>query len=270
MAAGVIVTLLLVIVALATVSAMTAPYSPLPDRLHEAAIGIPISLVAYSTYRRFALRRPAAHWRIRRPTRRTIRWCLVGVAFPGLVLLVHLAVQDLVHVSTARRSGVVLEHVASSVAAGVLAGVVEEFAFRGYLLALFEERWGRTVAVAATSVLFAALHQGHAGGRTSLLLVLCTIGLAGVLLAVVVLRTGNVWNAVAVHAGWNAVLGGRIVSIAPAGSTPDPAVVAYRIQGGDVLLTGGEATISAAPVTIAALAVAIGVLVWTSSIGTTR
>lgn len=260
LAVGAIASVLLVIVLLTTVADASAPYSPLPDAIHDAVVGVSTALVVYGAFARFALRRPAEQCRLRRPTKETLRWAAFGLLLPGGVLGLHLAVQDATRVSTVVDPELIAEYVVASVAAGVLAGVVEEIAFRGYLLTLVEERWGPRIAVVATSSVFALLHQGHAGSSTGAVLVLGTTFLAGVLLSQVTLRTGNVWNAVAVHAGWNGVLSAEIVAMAPPGSSPGPAIVAYGIERGGVLLTGGDATVGAAPLTMAALLATVSVL----------
>ncbi|MGK7312189.1 MAG: CPBP family intramembrane glutamic endopeptidase [Candidatus Longimicrobiales bacterium M2_2A_002] len=83
----------------------------------------------------------------------------------------------------------------------------EEALLRGYLFRTIREGAGGWVAVLFTSVVFAMLHGGNPGAGT---FELVNIFLAGVLLAVAVLRTGTLWLATGVHLGWNWVMSGPL------------------------------------------------------------
>ncbi len=80
-------------------------------------------------------------------------------------------------------------------AAVIIAPLGEEFFFRGYLFELFKRRISTAVAVIATAVLFSIVHIAP--------LNILPIVALGVLLAVVRHRTGNLWSAVGLHAGFN-------------------------------------------------------------------
>ena len=83
------------------------------------------------------------------------------------------------------------------ISTSLLVPVVEELFFRGYLLRRLGERGGawRWVAVAASTAAFAALHS-----RWEL------AALAGVVYAVLVLRSGRVTDAILAHVASNAVI----------------------------------------------------------------
>lgn len=253
LAAGVVVTVLVVIAVITTLAAATAAWSPLTGSLHLTAVGLPVVVVLYEAGRRTVLRAPAAWFLAGRPDHRVIGWTVIGVAFPALVLGAHLAVFDGVvtgpSVSLARAAHLVL----ASLAAGLLAGVVEELAFRGALLRILAARWGPRVAIGLTAVVFAALHHGHVSGSRDLVLVLAAMFAAGLLLGVVVVRSRSVWNAVALHAGWNTVFGGRLVAVGPSGATLEPAVIQYRLAEPAGWLAGGDASFGASPLTTASL-----------------
>lgn len=74
------------------------------------------------------------------------------------------------------------------------AGVCEEFVFRGYLIWLFQPMLGLWGAAAASLVIFAAAHsyQGVKG--------VMAVGVVGLLLTVVVLASGSLIPAMALHA----------------------------------------------------------------------
>lgn len=76
----------------------------------------------------------------------------------------------------------------------------EEALLRGYLLQALTEAWGPFWALALTSGLFAALHLFNPGVTPVATL---NVGIAGVFLGVVYLRTASLWWATGAHLGWN-------------------------------------------------------------------
>lgn len=89
----------------------------------------------------------------------------------------------------------------------VIPAAWEEALLRGYPFRALREGAGATVAVVVTSAVFAAMHGGNPG--TSVL-AFANLFLAGVLLAVAVLRTGTLWLATGVHLGWNWIMSGPL------------------------------------------------------------
>lgn len=83
----------------------------------------------------------------------------------------------------------------------------EEALVRGYVFRALQEGPGTWMAVALTSLVFAALHGGNPDVGP---LALVNVGLAGVLLAVAVARTGTLWLATGVHLGWNWIMSGPL------------------------------------------------------------
>lgn len=262
LASGTVIASLAAILLLVSLAAATEPISPLPPRLHQVVVGLPAVLAFYEVGRRVVLRVPAdallAGW----PSRTVIGWVAVGFAFPLTVLWLQLSVLGAVPFGRPPPFETAVGYVGTSLAAGLLAGVLEELAFRGALLRLLEVRWNSRVAVAASAVIFALLHQGHASGPLELVLVLGAMFAAGVFLGVVAVRTRSVWNAVALHAGWNTVFGGQVVAVVTGDGQPAAAVVHYRLPDHPVLLTGGDATLGAAPLTTGLLVVAAAVVAY--------
>lgn len=253
LAGGTVPAVLLAIVVLVTVADATAAVSPLPAGLHQAVVGLPTVFVLYALGRRVVLRAPAAWFLSGRPDRRVLGWAAVGLAFPAAVLGVELVLLDARLAGGPPPLATSASLALSSLAAGLLAGVLEELALRGALLRLLEARWGSGVAVGASAATFALLHQGHADDPEGLALVLSSMLAAGLLLGVLVVRTRTVWTAVAVHAGWNTVFGGRAVAAATPGEPLPTAIWRFRVPDGPTLLAGGDASLGAAPTTTLAL-----------------
>jgi len=104
-------------------------------------------------------------------------------------------------------AGTWIEYAATWFWAGLVllvAAAGEEIAVRGYPLRVLVERWGPWPALALTSAVFSVLHGANPNvGAVALVNIL----LAGVLLGLVCLKTGDLWWATGVHAGWNLATG---------------------------------------------------------------
>lgn len=261
LAAGIVLGTLAAVVVVSVAATATAPASPLSGRLHLAAVGLPVVVGLYEAARRLVLRAPPAWFLAGRPDRAVLGWGVVGLAFPAAVLGGQLWLFDATLTNEVPGPSRLVAALVTSLAAGLLAGVLEELALRGALLRVLEARWGSTVAIGATAVVFAALHQGHAGRTTGLVLVLSSMLAAGLFLGVVVVRTRSVWNAVALHAGWNTVFGGSLVAVAAPGQPLEAALVQFRLDTSPTLLPGEPASLGVAPLTAGCLALATAVVV---------
>ena len=127
--------------------------------------------------------------------------------------------------------------VAMAVVAVVLGPAIEELLFRGVLLNRWAAKWSVAKAVVATSVAFGILHGNPVG-----------VTVAGLVMAVLYLRTGTLLVPIALHAANNLVA--RILGFMM--GPPEPVDMAAEIQGiRDAALWG-----------IAIVAVTLPVLVW--------
>lgn len=98
----------------------------------------------------------------------------------------------------------------------LLQGGGEEFLFRSYFLRLFLRSMGKGMAVVLNAALFALLHLANPHFHA---LALGNTFLAGLLFALLTLRTGRLWMAVGAHASWNwmqaAVMGIPLSGLSP-------------------------------------------------------
>jgi uncharacterized protein len=102
------------------------------------------------------------------------------------------------------------------VVVGVLvAPLVEELFFRGFLLHRWARRWGTPTAVVASSALFAVLHGEWIGHF-----------LFGVAMAALYLRTGRLWMPIAAHAINNGVVALFTLADVLRPSPPEPTTLA--------------------------------------------
>jgi uncharacterized protein len=112
-------------------------------------------------------------------------------------------------------------------------GGVEEWVFRGYMYSALKERWPWWVAALFTAAGFALLHAANPNVSAAALF---NTFLAGVILALLVERSGSLWSAVLAHGVWN-------FSIASLASLPVSGIeVSHLLQTavtGPEPLTGG-------------------------------
>lgn len=87
---------------------------------------------------------------------------------------------------------------------GLGSGINEEMVFRGVLLKITEQSFGKKTAIFIISFVFGALHllNDYPTFSEKILMLVCSFSM-GILLSMVTLRSGNIWNAVLLHASAN-------------------------------------------------------------------
>lgn len=112
-------------------------------------------------------------------------------------------------------------------------GGVEEWIFRGYMYRALKERWAWWVAALVTSLGFALMHSANPNFSAA---ALANTFLAGVLLALLVERSGSLWSATLAHGVWN-------FAVASLASLPVSGVEVFHLLQtsvtGPAPLTGG-------------------------------
>jgi len=121
-------------------------------------------------------------------------------------------------------------------ALGVASGIFEETLFRGILLRQLERLVGTWWALAATSVLFGAVHMANPDatwiGAISIMVE------AGILLGAAYLYTRRLWLAAGMHAAWNFTQA-WVFSVPVSGTGQSVGILVTRREGPE-WLTGGD------------------------------
>ncbi|MEE4317850.1 MAG: type II CAAX endopeptidase family protein [Erythrobacter sp.] len=139
-------------------------------------------------------------------------------------------------------------------AAGISAGFVEEFIFRGILFRWIEEFAGSWAALIVTSGLFGLAHIGNANATW---FSSTTIAIeAGLMLGGAYMLTRNLWVPIGIHFGWNMTQG--LVWDVPVSGNDVDGLVDARLAG-DPLISGGAFGLEAS---VIALVLAGGAGVW--------
>ena len=140
-------------------------------------------------------------------------------------------------------------------ALGIASGIFEETLFRGVLLRQLERLVGTWWALAATSVLFGAVHMMNPDatwvGAVSLMIE------AGILLGAAYLYTRRLWLAAGIHAAWNFTQ--AWVFSVPVSGTGETVGILVTRRTGPEWLTGGDFGLEAS---LAAVFVASAAGLW--------
>lgn len=232
-----------------------------PGALREPIVaGVMGALLAIAAIRCLAwfTRVPLGAFFIRRRGSRILAW--IAITLGMVVILVGVAYLSgtTVHVATLAPTGVA-SRMAAAIAIGMWTGITEEFLLRGVLLSFVGHRWNWDGAILITALLFGLLHIGGGTTPVATLLYVSLTTVVGLLLGAIVVTSGTVWNAVAVHATWNAAFAGYLVGF-ESGIAPAP-IVALPADGHWLLGVRGG-TISESPLALGLFCLLGGVYWW--------
>jgi uncharacterized protein len=117
----------------------------------------------------------------------------------------------------------------------LLAAVVEEIIFRGFLFRLTQKLGGMWGALAVTSILFGAAHAANKGATVGSSVAIALE--AGVLLGAAYALTQRLWLPIGLHLGWN-FAEGSIFGMSVSGGAQKGSLITGELHG-KALLTGG-------------------------------
>lgn len=215
------------------------------------------------------------------PAGRAIGEIALGTALGALALVPAVGIQALggMEVSVPTLTGEDLGLLIAIAVVAVFAAAFEEFFFRGYTFAWFGASiarllsWGGrsagldlvlarrlghglgfAVPIVATSVFFGAAHLGNPG---STVIASVNTALAGLWLAVIVVRTRSLWLAIAAHWSWNVVhglvLGQPVSGLADGDDLRIPTLLDFHATGPDWLGGGAYGVEGSVGATVAML-----------------
>lgn len=135
-------------------------------------------------------------------------WILVSILIPSLVVLFYYLTDKAVIINNSSDSHhTILFFIRILFVSGLCAGIVEEIFFRGILLGYLEKKYGIVTAVIISSLLFGSPHLLNVDIFSVSLIIQVTlfISLYGVIMAMIVYYTNNIWNSISVHISWNVI-----------------------------------------------------------------
>lgn len=176
---------------------------------------------------------------------------LLLVSFLGTYILGGL---EFVKVDFSQRS---LLYILSLVPFWFIQGGTEELVTRGWLLQTVTNKLNLSWGIAISSSFFSILHLGNQGVTA---LSLISIVLVGVLLALYMLKTDNIWGVAALHGAWNFAQG-NLVGVAVSGQNAGASLLHFQARSGvPDWLSGGAFGLEGNLVTCLVLLVGIVIL----------
>ena len=156
---------------------------------------------------------PPAALFLRLPTTATLAWAGVGIALGGMVVILATAAGWATLSPGQLTSTELILRLVAGLAIGLWTGTLEEFLMRGVILSILGHRWHWPGAVVVSAVIFGLLHHAAGDTVTAALLYVGITTVAGLLFGIVTVSTGTVWNAVFMHAAWNALFNEFVVGV---------------------------------------------------------
>ena len=176
---------------------------------------------------------------------------LLLVSFLGTYLLGGL---EFLKVDFSQRT---LLYILSLIPFWFIQGGTEELVTRGWLLQTVTNKLNLSWGIAISSSFFSILHLGNQGVTA---LSLISIVLVGVLLALYMLKTDNIWGVAALHGAWNFAQG-NLVGVAVSGQNAGGSLLHFQARSGvPDWLSGGAFGLEGNLVTCLVLLVGIVIL----------
>ena len=113
--------------------------------------------------------------------------------------------------------------------------IIEEILLRGIVFRITEEKWGSTIALITSGLIFAGLHLLNP--HVTIISILC-ITVVGVLLGAAYMYYRSLWVAIAIHFAWNFTQNGIFGAIT-SGNEKTTSLFTTKISGPEIL-TGGQ------------------------------
>lgn len=127
-----------------------------------------------------------------------------------------------------------------ALAYGLRAGIIEELIFRGYMMTLIEQKWGKWIAIIIPSVIFGLLHVTSMTdfNPSSFLLLLVAGTSVGIMFSLVTYDNGSIWASVIIHVIWNMVIIGGVLDSSTVYNTNS--AFSLVLNSNQTVLTGGS------------------------------
>lgn len=204
----------------------------------RALLEIIVLLLLVSFYILKILKLPLHDFRICRP-KNIITWLLCAVALPVAVSSFFILFTPGIFSLSELNSEQTIEIIWKAIFRTCLvAGITEEFIFRGLIMHILELRWGKAIAVLTPSVLFGLLHIFNMESPNAIdILMLVIAGTAvGIMFSLITIQSSSIWSSAVVHGIWNLIIIGGILEI---NVIPQSAIFTYTLKLKSNLLTGG-------------------------------
>lgn len=233
----------------------------------QALACIAMLYYAYRFLGRKLLRSSLKDMRMKDPAR-WWPWLLLGLALPLVLYGAYglLAPGRFVLMRPLSFRGLMAQHLPMLISAGLMAGVTEEMAFRGFLFRALELGFGKKAAILVPNLAFGLIHIMNIGtAPLSSVVMLVVVGASvGILFALAAEVSGSIWASALLHGLWNALVIGGVFSIGPGPVSPiGGPLLGFALSSDSILWTGGDFGVEASlPAILIYWASIVGLLLW--------
>ncbi len=184
------------------------------------------------------------------------KWVIIGLLLPILITVIYLFIpgrfvitqkSTSVYLSTPGRFVIIQKSTSEILAVvsrglfftGFGAGFVEEMVFRGIIMTLVKDKWGKLIAIVIPSLLFGLVHIiGMSFNFLNTLLVILAGTMVGVMFSLIAYESKSIWNNALVHSLWNSVIISGIFTIST--KVDHYNITNYLLRTKSLLITGGQ------------------------------
>ena len=202
-------------------------------------IRIPVSIALLYFYTKYIVRIPINKETLSFKNFRPLKWGLIGILMPALVILIFYLSGNLEVLQTnfTLDQSILIDNVLKALGMSLAAGIIEELVFRGYMVNLLSRKYSFWVAGIIPSLLFTIIHIGAATSVLNVFQLLVAGMLVSIMFLVIYKSTGSIWNASIVHFLWNFLFFEEMIDY---GMSNEPLNKLIDIDlGQNELITGG-------------------------------
>lgn len=191
--------------------------------------------------------------------KKIIVWLLFAIGLPIIVSGFYIIFVQGSFFYLNKNTEQIITIVCIAVFSSISTGITEEFWFRGYIMNVIEEQWGKLIAILISSVLFALLHIINISisleNIMEIILVIIAGTSVGIMFSMAVYVSKSIWAGVLMHGIWNFLIIGGILHIGK--SQWGSSIFEYTLHTDAKIITGGEFGIEAAMPAIIAYIIVI-------------
>lgn len=202
-------------------------------------IRIPVSIAMLFYYTKYLVRIPLNKETLSFENFNLLKWTLVGILMPVLVLSIfYLSGNfEVIQTNFTIDQSIIIDNVLKAFGMSLAAGIIEELVFRGYLVNLLSRKYSFWTAGIIPSLLFTIIHIGAAKSILNVFQLLVAGMMVSIMFLVIYKKTGSIWNASIVHFLWNFLFFQEMIDY---GLSNEPLNKLVEIDLGQIeLITGG-------------------------------
>ncbi len=192
--------------------------------------------------------------RIKKPSINLL-WLILGIILPVSVSILLILTPGYFINNQKSTIEIISKIIVSIFTVGFGAGVVEEMFFRGFIMHVLEQRWGKRVSIIFPSIIFGLLHTMGGMNLSDILMLFIAGTSVGIMFSLITYESGTIWSSAIVHGIWNVVIIGGILDIGVK-HNPD-SIYSYIITSKSIILTGGHFGVEASGIAIIAYIIII-------------